>query len=919
MDSHQSGGAGYAGSHDLRQQNQHQHQHQEQGRNLAPGSSAVSAVSDPGYQELRNRESLISVNTEDRRTPQPQTTEHSMCHQHYPPPSIANDEGVHSCSSHREWSVPFLEPSNHDYEPVAAVSGNSDGACYVVEPVSDTDAAAGNVGKKKNRFKSFKHRKHYSKIPEESIDLSLLTSAAPMGLAYDYNQSRGPGALDHDYTASTGPAVDLSSFDSGPAMNSAPTESNLRKYQAAEASGHLTGGLGTGWRPEATIRGEDLLALSPAPETNLRRSFSRRRPKLGRRDTLKELGQYEANRRGEVVEVILEDDEQIRTLPAAAPSEVDLSIMTPPATLDQTNPHRAKTIPKNLTERKTEMFFPQPNWKPFSMRWPYLTFLILLSIGLAVAQEVALTWSPLVIFNTPDELGPRYAAVKFLPTIITVAYGVLWQFTDFEVRRLEAFYQMSKPGGALAAESLNVDYITAINFFRPIRALKLKHHAVAISSVATVMSVSLVPTLGAASIFLSPDRETRNEDPDGTKEIRINPVWSRILTVVLCLCAAMAMVLFWLLHKRRTGLKNDVKGIAGLASMAVVSHILMDFRDLDVAPPKDIHARLKYHRYVLRNSSLAPDDENPVSRHEDDKYERAHVSDNPHPLMLRPAGAVPFILWIVALMAFIPLFLFTAAEVVTSRAPWVVTIMAVSIKLLWGSLDTDIRMMEPYYILFNRHAPPKTLCLDYTALPFGWMPIRALLNRHWLVFFVGFGTVMTEVLTILVTSLATVEGRAFIEVRSYHHDGQPRMQLGNEVHDTRDIDSGQETHTSFFISFCLALLILIYLAVVASIVFARRRHPFLPRQPNTISSVLAFIHQSKMLYDFTATEKLNNAETIIRLEGIGKKYGLGWFEGRDGQTHCGVDQEELSGNYRHGMNYENINKPWVGNWDRWEE
>lgn len=856
---------------------------------------------------------MVSINTEYRRTPQPQSTAYGSYGSAYAPSTDGNDADGHINLNQGGWSVPFMGASSRGYAPVSVAGGNHERGTGNAAP-----AAIRRIGRKESRMQSFKERHQYETIAEEeSIGMSLISNPAPMG--QEQRQHVGSSRETEDDN-DIGPGIDISSFDAGPFAN----------FQAAEARGHLTGGLGVGIKPEATIRGEDLMRISPTVErspTTLGRSFTRKKSTLGRRNTMKMLAQKEANRRGEVVEVIMEE-EDIATLPAAPASEVDLSVMTGPSTLDQPG----KRAPAFSAPRKinSEVFYPHPNWKPFSMRAPYLSFIILLSVGLAVAQEVAYQSSPLFPFESPNQVPPGiYFATKFLPTIITVAYGVLWQFTDFEVRRLEAFYQLSKPGGALAAESINVDYITAFSFFRPIRALRLRHYAVAISSVATVISISLVPTLGAATISLYPDQSTRNEDPNGPKEIKIDPLWSRLLSTVFCLCGVMAMALFWLFHKRKTGLKNDVKGIAGLASMAVVSHILMDFKDLDVAPPKDIHARLKYHRYVLRNSSLAPDDENPVSRQEQEKYERIHLSDNPHPVMLRPAGAIPFIIWIVCFLIFIPLFLFTTTEIVTSNAPWVVTIIAVTIKLGWGSLDTDIRMMEPYYILSNRHASPKTLCLDYTALPFGWMPIRALLNGHWLVFFVGFGTVMAELLTILVTSLATVEGRAFIEILQPNKTKNSQGSNGDDIrmmnffHRDNDsqpsIDAGIETISSFFTTLAVSIFILAYMAIIASIVFFRRRHPFLPRLPNTIASVLAFIHQSKMLYDFTGTEKLNNAQMAKRLESYKKTYGLGWFEGRDGQTHCGVDQEELSGNYRHGMNYGNINKPWVGNWDRWED
>ena len=109
--------------------------------------------------------------------------------------------------------------------------------------------------------------------------------------------------------------------------------------------------------------------------------------------------------------------------------------------------------------------------------------------------------------------------------------------------------------------------------------------------------------------------------------------------------------------------ERRAKGIAGLASMAVVSHMLTDFKDMDVATHQDIHHKLKDHRYVLRNSALVPDDDNPASSQEKERYRENHLSQNPHPLMLRAVGYGPFIGGIVLFSALIPIFLFTNANV----------------------------------------------------------------------------------------------------------------------------------------------------------------------------------------------------------------------------------------------------------------
>lgn len=726
---------------------------------------------------------------------------------------------------------------------------------------------------------------------EETYDLSLLKSAAPMGTRsmYEPVQELDDDDEEEDHL----PAVfDVTAL--GPAT--AQDEEFLKGLQAQEAKGTLTGGLGQGFRPDTTVRDAELLATQSPVQRTLTRTFTRRRTKKATRsETIKHMGQDEANRRGQVIEVIMEE-----------PAEVDISSMGGLSVVASST-FRNQTYQSK--EGLTRIFYPQPNWKPWSMRWPYLSILVLVSVGLAIMQEFMFRkyrHRPLLEFKSPNEVNPAlYFAVKFAPTLSAVVYGVLWQFTDFEVRRLEAFYQMSTDDGALASESINVDYVTSFTFLLPFRALKVRHFSVAFSSIATTFAISLVPTFAAASVVITPSRQERMAHPDGLKALHFSPIWSRLLTSTLSFCAFCACCVLFSLQTRRSGLLGDVRGIAGLASMAVVSHILNDFRDMDTATHYDIHHRLKRHRYMLKNSSLAPDDDNPLSSKDRDKHSMRHRSDNPHPLMLRAPGLLPFIGFLIGFLLFIPIFLFTKADIITDKAPWFITAWSVCLKLAWTGMEKAVRMMEPYYILSRRHAPSKTLTLDYTALPFGYLPFRALLNGHIMVFLVGFGTVMFEFLTILVTGLATVDGRDFL--KDYSMDpGHP---------DKANVNSGQETVLSFNVSLGISLFILLYMTVVATVVFLRRRHAFLPRQPNTIASVLAYIHQSKMLWNFVGTAKLSNAQMVRKLED-GKTYGLGWFDGRDGQQHCGVDEEELKGNYKHGINMTEATDPWATAWDR---
>ncbi|CAN8106421.1 unnamed protein product [Discula destructiva] len=801
-------------------------------------------------------------------------------------------------SASGRWSRgPLSTTTGGAYQPVIggdddAFSSESNGNAYGERHSSDSHASLDTV-------------------PHEgghSVDIALLAAAEPTD-----------GADEPNATSRSGPSGD----------------EDKAWRQEQEIAGHLTGGLGTGFKDLVIrIREADLPSpTSPVMQRMPSMSFGRRGKSLGRSKTRKILGQSEANRTGQPVQVIIEDPETNALDKPVTPlyqrgSRVDLSFVAGDAMPNDSEELRVlskrRMTDKSLMKTATvETFYPKPDWKPFSMRKVYLSMLIMLSFTLAGCSEALYHYSTrkghLIEFTKPTEIhSTAYFSIKFLPTLSAVIFGVLWQITDIEVKRLEAYFQLSRDNGATAAETFNVDYLTDYSFMAPFHALRRRQYAVTVSSIASILAVSAIPTLCTASIVLSPSRDERMADPDSQKWISINPVYSRLNETTLLIIALLGCVLFYQLSTRRSGLLGDVKGIAGLAAMANVSHIIMDFKDMDVATHEDIHKTLENRRYHLRNSALAPIYGNNYSAAKDDLFRvsgqspaahqdsgKYHLSLNPHPLMFRKEGVLPFISAILLFTILLPVLLFEAPTL-TEKAPWLITALAVCIKLAWGALDTTTRLMEPYFQLYQRHAPPRTLALDYTALPFAGVAAKALLNGHYLVAAVGFGTVLTELLTVLVSSLATVEGKAFIMASG-----------GGHHHRAADVDAGEETVRSFWTSLAFATCILLYMAGVAGVVFVRRRTPFVPRQPNTVASVLAFIHQSKMLYDFVGTEKYSNAEMVSFLTETGKTYGLGWHEGRDGKVHCGVDEEELMHSYSHGVDFSRSNNPWVEDHTQW--
>jgi Protein of unknown function (DUF3433) len=785
-------------------------------------------------------------------------------------------------------SVASLEPQTYTSPAAPPLPALQDYSSY--EPFSPFEPQGATPSFKRNRSL-------ISKLG--SIRSARLSRKTRYGVLNDDDEERGParlGNLEEEDGEHIG--IDLSGFDGNFVLNdfakktdSAVGERELRHATPASLiPGRIGGGMGQ--------------IMTAAVIDDPKRKGHRRGESLQDQETRRN-AQKLAEARGEILAV-----------EAVEGPAVDISNL---GGADYQRRDTMASLVSNNGENKKSFFFPDdpemPKWRPLSMRWPYISTLVAIAIALAALQEFLCQLSlrraahddGLIKFYAPQQIPTMtFFAWKYLPTMLLVTYGVMWQVTDYECKRLEPYYQLSKRSGATAATSLNLDYLTFMSYLIPIRAVINKQWAVVYSSIATLMAGGLLAVLQSASVTMEPELKFRKDNEP--KFVRINPIWSRFLEGTL-ICIAFYGVLLIIQLRRKSGLISDPKGIAGIAAMATKSHILNDFKGLDTAPNHIIHQQLRSRRYNLHKSSLWQGE---YIRND----EKIHASgkENPHPVMMRLTAGIPYILYIAAFAAIVPTFMFVgSANGVLEKVPWLLTLGATVVKLMWNCLDINLRVIEPYYILSRRHAPPRTLTLDYTGTVPGYLSFKAALNGHWLVALVSFGAIMAEVLTVCVTSFS-VDGRSFI---SGHGDDGKDGNGGDHNMPASDRYNTSETFRSLWISYAIANGVLIYLIVVASLLYTQRRHKFLPRQPGTIAGVMAYIHQSRMLDDFIDTEGLNSLEMTKHLEKLGKTYALGWFRGRDGEDHCGVDQEPILAPYRHGKDWTagRLQTGQIGTWE----
>lgn len=607
----------------------------------------------------------------------------------------------------------------------------------------------------------------------------------------------------------------------------------------------------------------------------------------GRSSSIRKQGQDLANETNAVVSV----DKRTAT--------VDLSVLGGMTSPDVDPLDRNDAMPPPTKSRS--FFYPvdpeQPNWKPIPMRSGYIIMLAVVSLILAGVQEYLYQRSlwleyqgkGLIMYNEIGDVSRTlFFAWKYLPTIVTVCYGVLWQVADYEVQRLEPYYQLSQPAGNTAEKSLNLDYVTMWSYLVPYKAIKYRHWTVLVSVLGTILAGTAVPSLQTPSIHPVGNPECGRLDPKtGTQSpitcngprvfLRVHSVWSRLVTACLGLVAILAMILLVKL-RRKSGLLSDPQGVAGVAAMANRSHIVAEFQGMDESLHDDIHKKLRHRRYILYKSTIWQGECTDEEAEREAEKEPESKPPNPQPIILRPAWLIAFIVFMVVCLPFVPTVSYSS---VLNRGvrhiPWLPVLVSALIKQLWATLQFNVKMLEPFHTLSKGNArPEQTLTLDYQGTPYGVILFKSLLNKHWMVALVSLGAILGDLLTITLSSLA---------VKS-------------------------ETRISFFSSSVLSIAIIVFMICSACLILVKRRKPFMPRQPSTIASVLAFIYQSQMLDDFTDTQYFNNKQMQQMLMGTKKRYGLGWFRGRDGRPHCAIDQEPMLSRYVHGASYIRATAPW---------
>lgn len=109
-------------------------------------------------------------------------------------------------------------------------------------------------------------------------------------------------------------------------------------------------------------------------------------------------------------------------------------------------------------EEREDQVGEEPHWKPWAIRSPIIIFFIIASVSLVAIVEVLVQKSQasgaLAPSHSVDEISnSAQLASLYLPTAISVLYGILFSCIDLDVKRMQPWVGLAKAGGASAENS----------------------------------------------------------------------------------------------------------------------------------------------------------------------------------------------------------------------------------------------------------------------------------------------------------------------------------------------------------------------------------------------------------------------------------------------------------------------------------
>ncbi|THZ31839.1 hypothetical protein D6C91_00634 [Aureobasidium pullulans] len=384
------------------------------------------------------------------------------------------------------------------------------------------------------------------------------------------------------------------------------------------------------------------------------------------------------------------------------------------------------------------------NWKPISLRLPFLQFMLLATISTIIILQSLLyksqTQGGILFAPSIDELPLSVAfSYRYAPTIIAVIYGFLWSWIDHDTKRMEPYFQLCSPGGASAEEILLLQY--PLDF------------------IAIIVSWTLVPL--QAAIFAT-------ENQTHAQVLVLLPGFTYAVEALLVLIALCNMSVIHFSVTRKCKFQSDPSAIIShMSATSEDAELLALFDDLINRPSEDLHTALMGSVCSMNNDGKLELQSAPTLNHNSgQKAKQTLQSDKGHPPELQWYSGVLFLAIQLACIAVLG-FLFHQARA-GSGLP-LPSISRFMRQILQNCIPVTLSAcLEPVWVLLTRHlcelqtstelrrgkvTSMKSVNPAHMSLPPQLAIFEALRAGHFMLSLLAFVATLASVLTVISSRL----------------------------------------------------------------------------------------------------------------------------------------------------------------------
>ncbi|RYP75207.1 hypothetical protein DL771_002532 [Monosporascus sp. 5C6A] len=490
----------------------------------------------------------------------------------------------------------------------------------------------------------------------------------------------------------------------------------------------------------------------------------------------------------------------------------------------------------------------------------------------------------------------KYFIGMFLPTILAMAISIPIRILDLNVKLLQPWHELTKPGGASGRRSLCLETGGLWGLINAVRWVFGGQVLIVLTTSLVLASMLLVP-LSAEAIAFDLQGSCVKGSGKGKGCLYVVSVFREAAGGTLALLGLMAMMVFTILVylvKWQSGVGTNPWSICGIASLSLNENVrklfpshaeggatgqapdelmksLLEDRFFTLGYFNNSEGGLEYGIMLQENDVVGPHlkgvrDEDTPSLDEPHWYKGpTHTGKKHHqPFpMVKYSGRVLLLILLCGILALILYYNNTGGETAFEHfmmsesfgVRFLFTGVGFLITLCWSSFFNSVAVLSPYYLLAQApQSAQRSILLAPPTNAFSgvWSAVR---RRDGFLAVVALTSVLSEFLPVVLAEIPFRVSQTYL------------------VH--------RITTWSAVGILCIMLLVLVSSFFI--------KWPHMPLDPTTVAGAMYYVADSWMLGGFDGLGTLGPKDRDRRVVSLGLKYRFGQMTGVSGETRVGVD------------------------------